>query len=104
MGRREWSNGMKPKLSLALIGLLALLPCLAHAGVLENLDLDDYQYQTFGPAGTPLTGGTIYSQSVQSDFCLEGCSLKLLRTGQTIIMQPDDFIVISDGVMKRKED
>ena len=95
---------MKPKLSLAFIGVLVLLPWLAHAGVLENLDLDDYQYETFGPGGTPLTGGTIYSQSVQSDFCPEGCILKLLRSGQTMIMQPDDYIVITDGVMKRKED
>ena len=95
---------MKVKLLLALMGAIALIPCVVQAGDMENMDLDDYQYQTFGPGGIPLTGGVIYSQSVQGDFCVEGCILKLLKTGQTIIMQPDDTIVINDGVMKRKND
>jgi hypothetical protein len=100
----EWSDWMKVKLLLALLGAFVLMPCGAQAGVLENMDLDDYQFQTFGPGGVPLAGGTIYSESVQSNFCVEGCILKLLKTGQTITMQPDDYIVINDGVMKRKND
>jgi hypothetical protein len=95
---------MKVKLLVALMGALALIPCVIQAGVLENGDLDDYQYQIFGPGGVPLAGGTIYSQSVQADICVEGCTLKLLKTGQTITMQPDDTIVINDGVMQRKDD
>ena len=95
---------MKVKLLLALMGAIALIPCVVQAGAIENMDLDDYQYQTFGPGGIPLTGGVIYSQSVQGDFCVEGCILKLLKTGQSITMQPDDTIVINDGVMKRKND
>jgi len=95
---------MKAKLLATLIAVLIFIPCVTHAGVLENGDLDDYQYQTFGPGGIALTGGVIYSQSVQGDFCVEGCILKLLKTGQTITLQPDDYIVISDGVMKRKDD
>jgi hypothetical protein len=104
MGMPERSDWMKVKLLIALLGAVALIPCVAHAGVLENADLDDYQYQTFDQGGMPLTGGTIYSESVQSNFCVEGCILKLLKTGQTITMQPDDYIVINDGVMKRKND
>jgi hypothetical protein len=100
----ERSECMKVKLLLALMGALALIPCVVQAGDLENMDLDDYQYETFGPGGISLAGGTIYSESVQSNFCVEGCILKLLKTGQTITMQPDDYIVISDGVMKRKDD
>ena len=95
---------MKVKLLLALMGAIALIPCVVQAGAIENMDLDDYQYETFGPGGMPLTRGTIYSESVQSNFCVEGCILKLLKTGQTITMQPDDTIVISDGVMTRKGD
>ena len=95
---------MKAKLLATLIAVLMFIPCVTHAGVLENGDLDDYQYQTFGPGGIALTGGVIYSQSVQGDFCVESCILKLLRTGQSITMQPDDTIVINDGVMKRKGD
>jgi hypothetical protein len=105
IGMVIWSNGMKQSFSLALIAaFILIMPCVAQAGVLENMDLDDYQYETYGPGGIPLSSGTIYAESVQSDFCVEGCQLKLLKTGQTMFMQPDDHIVISDGVMKRKEE
>jgi hypothetical protein len=93
---------MKPSLLLVIMGIFVLMPCMATAGVLENTDLDDYRYETFGPGGMLLTSGTIYSQSVQSDICNDGCQLNLLKTGQTITMQPDDYIVINDGVMKHK--
>jgi len=99
-----WSNWMKSRFLLALLVGLTIVPAVAQAGVLENADLDDYQYQTFGPGGIPLTGGVIYSQSVQGDFCVDGCVLKLLKTGQTITMQSDDYVVINDGFMKRKDD
>lgn len=95
---------MKTKLLVALLGALVLNPYVAHAGVLENADLDDYRYETFGPRGAPLSAGVIYSQSVQGSFCVEGCILKLLKTGQTIAMQPEDTIVINDGVMQCKGD
>jgi hypothetical protein len=102
MGRMGWGNEMKPSLLLVIMGIFVLMPCMATAGVLENTDLDDYRYETFGPGGMLLTSGTIYSQSVQSDICNDGCQLNLLKTGQTITMQPDDYIVINDGVMKHK--
>jgi len=95
---------MGSRLFTALLGAFMLVPCIVQAGVLENRDLDDYRYETFGPGGIPLTIGTIYSQSVESGVCVDGCQLKLLGTGQTITMQPDDSIVINDGVMKRNED
>jgi hypothetical protein len=95
---------MKQGLLLTFLAILMLMPCVAHAGALENMDLDDYRYEIFGPGGLPLAGGTIYSQSVQSNVCVDGCILKLLKTGQTITMQPDDYIVINDGFMKRKDD
>jgi hypothetical protein len=97
-------EGMKTRLLLIPIVGLMFIPHVTHAGVLENADLDDYRYETFWPGGAPLAAGVIYSQSVQGDFCVEGCILKLLTAGQTITMQPDDYIVISDGVMKRKND
>jgi hypothetical protein len=102
IGRTERGEWTKMKLLLILIAALMFIPYAAHAGVLENEDLDDYRYETFWPGGSPLAAGVIYSQSVQGDFCVEGCILKLLKTGQTVTMQPDDYIVISDGVMKRK--
>lgn len=100
---KRWT-WMKQRVFPVLLTALILIPGVVQAGVLENMDLDDYQYETYGPGGIPLSSGTIYAESVQSDFCVEGCQLKLLKTGQTMFMQPDDHIVISDGVMKRKEE
>lgn len=94
---------MKRGLVLALLLALVFVPCVVQAGVLENADLDDYRYEAFGPGGALLTSGIIYSQSVQLDVCADGCLLKLLKTGQTIDMQPNDYILINDGVMKRRE-
>jgi hypothetical protein len=94
---------MKQSLLLMLLASLMLVPAAGHAGVLENMDLEDYQYETSEPGAVPRTVGTIYAESVQSDFCVEGCQLKLVKTGQTMTMGPDDHVVISDGVMKRKE-
>jgi hypothetical protein len=95
---------MKQNLLLMFLASFMLVPAVGQAGVLENMDLDDYQYETSESGAVPHTVGTIYAESVQLDFCVEGCQLKLLKTGQTITMQPDDYIVINDGVMRRKED
>jgi hypothetical protein len=95
---------MKQSLLLIFLAGFMVLPAVGQAGVLENMDLDDYQYETSELGAVPHTVGTIYAESVQFDFCVEGCQLKLSKTGQTITMQPDDYIVINDGVMKRKED
>jgi hypothetical protein len=81
---------VRSRLLPALLGALLLVPSIVQAGVLENMDLEDYRYETSGSGGIPLTGGTIYCQSVQSGVCVDGCQLKLLGTGQTITMQPDD--------------
>jgi hypothetical protein len=94
---------MRPRLSLTFLASLVLVPAIGQAGVLEETNLDDYQYETSESGAVPYTVGTIYAESVQLDFCLEGRQLTLLKTGQTIAMQPDDYIVINDGVMRRKK-
>jgi len=86
----------------ALLAASILMPCITQAGTLENLDLNDYSYVTYGPGGGYLSYGIIYSESVDYEVCDAGCNLSLLNTGQTITMKPDDYVVIRDGVMKRK--
>jgi hypothetical protein len=87
----------------ALLAAVILMPCVIHAGTLENADLDDYRYQ-IAIDGIGLSTGVIYSQSTAYDICDTGCQIRLLNTGQTITMNPDDRIVIDGGVMKCKED
>ena len=95
---------MKSILLPALLTVFILMPCVMQAGTLENWDLNDYRYETFGPQGVALSNGIIYSESIQYDFCDAGCELRLLNTGQIITMNPDDRIVIDGGVMKQMDD
>lgn len=80
-----------------------LIPCVMQAGTLENWDLDGYRYQTFGPLGVRLSSGVIYPESDVYGICDAGCELRLVATGQTITMKPDDHIVINHGVMKHED-
>ena len=89
--------GLIPVVVLALF-----LPAPLHAGTFENTDPDPYKYEATID-GVPAYG-TIYGNSSLYDFCNHGCVLKLIDTGQTIEMQPDDHIIIDDGVLKRQDD
>ena len=84
------------------------MPCITRPGTPENADLDGYRYQTFGPQGARFSGrvqsGVIYSESVVYDICPVGCELRLSTTGQTITMEPDDYVIIDHGVMKKTKD
>ncbi len=95
---------MKRILLPALLAAAILMPCVTQAGTLENRDLNDYRYETFDGRGVPLFIGIILSRAKEYNFCYAGCELRLLNTGQTIIMTPYDYVVINDGVMKYEED
>lgn len=87
----------------ALLAVSILMPCVMQAGTLENWDLDGYRYETFGPLGARLSSGVIYPESDLYGICDAGCDVRLLNTGQTITMKPDDHVVINHGVMKYED-
>ena len=99
---------MKSIFLAALFVAFILVPSAMQAGTLENSDLDGYRYQTFGPQGARFSGGVqsgiIYSESVVYDICPAGCELRLSTTGQTITMEPDDYVIINHGVMNKRKD
>jgi hypothetical protein len=88
--------GLIPMAVLALF-----LPAVLQAGTFQNTDLDDYKYEAI-INGVP-TYGTLYGNSTLYGFCNNGCVLKLIASGQTIEMDPDDHIVIDDGTMQRQD-
>lgn len=57
----------------AFLSAFMFMPCILVAGTLENRDLNDYRYETFGPQGESLSTGIVYSQSTEYDFCDAGC-------------------------------
>ena len=87
---------------IAMVVLALSLPPLVEAGTFENTDPNDYQYEAI-INGVPAYG-TLYGNSALYGFCNEGCVLKLIASGQTIQMAPDDHIVVNDGTMQRQED
>ena len=89
--------GLMPIVVLALF-----LPAALEAGTFQNTDPDDYKHEAI-INGVP-TYGTIYGNSSLYGFCNNGCVLKLIDTGQTIEMQPDDHIIIDNGELKRQND
>jgi hypothetical protein len=94
---------MRSKLLLVLLTACILLPALTGAATLENTDVDDYRIQVVAN-GVALSPGVIYGGSSLYDVCDVNCQIRLLKTGQTISVQPGDYIIIDNGIMKRKED
>jgi hypothetical protein len=84
-----------------LLFLLFFLPVEIKAGTLENLDFQEYNIQMTYDNGQ-ISHEPIYGQST-SYICVYGCTLELMETGQKIEMHPNDYIIIENGVLKRKE-
>jgi hypothetical protein len=89
--------GLIPMVALALF-----LPPVLQAGTFENTDPDDYKYEAIID-GVP-TYGTLYGNSTLYGFCNDGCVVKLIASGQTMQMDPDDHIVVDNGTMQRQND
>jgi hypothetical protein len=87
---------------IPIVVLVLFLPAPLQAGTFENTDPDPYKYETTID-GVP-SYGTIYGNSALYDFCNHGCVLKLIDTGQTIEMQPDDHVIIDNGELKRQNE
>jgi hypothetical protein len=84
------------------IYLALLIPCLllsaaaASAATLTNNDGNSYVIEAMVDGQryrvTILDGATI-------SLCDYGCALRLVATGQTIAVEPNDSVVIDDGVL-----
>jgi hypothetical protein len=85
-----------------MVILALFLPATLEAGTFQNTDPDDYGYEAIID-GIP-TYGTLYGNSALYGFCNNGCVLKLIDSGQTIQMGPNDHVVINDGTLQRQDD
>lgn len=94
---------MKASATISIFYMFLLLT--ANAATLENRDDVEYNYQI--TANTMRAYGRIVSDAIVYDicdnacrFCDYGCDLTLLKTGQTIRVQRDDYITIENGIME----
>ena len=67
---------------------------------LKNGDSETYEYQTKAPEGGVIYG-KIHAHS-KTSICKFGCELTLIKTGETITVQPGDQVIIDKGVLKIK--
>ena len=67
---------------------------------LKHGDSETYESQTKGPGGGVIDA-KINSHSKVS-ICKFGCELTLIKTGETITVQPGDQVIINKGVLKIK--
>jgi hypothetical protein len=87
---------MKALYFALLVACLLLAAVAASAATLTNNDDSSYvvEWNVEGQIYevTILAGATI-------SLCDYGCALRLLKTGQTITVQPNDSVAIDDGVL-----
>jgi hypothetical protein len=88
---------MKPSIILLMIlGLTG--PLAAFAATLQNTDSQPYDLQ-IQESGRPFSSQYQVIQNAQVDICFNGCEMTLLSTGQTVSVNPNDAVVIDNGVM-----
>jgi hypothetical protein len=87
------------------VGLVLLILCLlvpvvtASGATLENRDGESYVVEV-------MVDGQRYRVTLLSGamtfLCDYGCALRLVATGQTLAVEPNDSVVISYGVLRVK--
>ena len=98
----QGSDKMRKTYLYFILFMLFFLPMEIDAGTLENTDFQEYNIQMTYDNGQ-ISHEPIYGQST-SYICVYGCALELMETGQKIEMQPNDYIIIENGVFKKKEE
>jgi len=85
--------------SVIFLMILALAgPLAVFAATLQNTDSQEYELQ-IQESGRPYGGQYRILEHSKVDICFYGCEMTLLRTGQTVTVNPNDSVVISNRVM-----
>jgi hypothetical protein len=90
------------KICVCFVLLVFLLPSGVGGATLENLDLKRYRIE-IRFADDTIIHQTVHEQGSLYGLCDYGCLLVLMETGQTLEVRPEDYIVIEDGALKRRE-
>jgi hypothetical protein len=80
-------------MALALAG-----PFTVFAATLKNTDSQAYELQ-IQESGRAFSSRYRIVENAQVQLCHNGCALTLLSTGQTVQVNPEDSVVIDNGVL-----
>jgi hypothetical protein len=87
------------KQSVIFLMILTLAgPLAVFAATLQNTDSQEYDLQ-IQESGRPYGSQYRILEHSKVDICFYGCQITLLRTGQTVSVNPDDSVVISNRSM-----
>lgn len=73
-------------------------PLAVFAATLQNTDSQEYELQIQEP-GRPYGSQYRVLEHSKVDLCFYGCQMTILRTGQTVSVNPNDSVVITNLVM-----
>ncbi len=88
---------MKGLYGVLLISCLLVYPAAGSPSTLENTDGQSYEVEV--RADGQSYRATILDGSTTS-LCNYGCELILVQTGQSLTVQPNDSVVIDNGVLR----
>ena len=86
------------------VGLVLLILCVlvsvgaAFGATLENTDLQSYRVQVMVDGQRYQV--TLLDRATIALLCDYGCAVRLVETGQTLAVEPNDSVVISYGVLQ----
>ena len=84
---------------ILFLPMLALLTSVTvWAATLQNTDSQAYDLK-IQESGRPYSSQYQVIENAQVDICFNGCEMTLLSTGQTVRVNPNDSVVIDNGVM-----
>jgi len=84
---------------MLFLPMLALLTSVTvWAATLQNTDSQAYDLQ-IQESGRSYSSQYQVIENAQVDICFNGCEMTLLSTGQTVRVNPNDAVVIDNGVM-----
>jgi len=86
------------KYILFLPMLAILASATVWAATLQNTDSQAYDLQ-IQESGRPYSSRYQVIENAQVDICFNGCEMTLLSTGQTVRVNPNDSVVIDNGVL-----
>ena len=78
--------------------LAILASATVWAATLQNTDSQAYDLQ-IQESGRPYSSRYQVIENAQVDICFNGCEMTLLSTGQTVRVNPNDSVVIDNGVL-----
>jgi hypothetical protein len=73
-------------------------PLAVFAATLQNTDSQEYELQ-IQESGRPYGSQYRMIEHAKVDICFNGCEMTLLSTGQTVRINPNDAVVISNRIM-----